>query len=88
MQAAVMIRTDGTVNHRETRLEAVIKRRFKSMSSPDELTFGNSVAAIHDVDSLTTWRCRHPICRATQRPSEYGYMQAGRSSLAPRLAPV
>ena len=56
------------------------------MSSPDELTFGNSVAAIHAVDALTTWRCRHP-CRASQRPSEYGYMQAGRSSLAPRLAP-
>jgi hypothetical protein len=31
------------------------------MSSPDELTFGNSVAAIHDVDALTTWRCRHPF---------------------------
>jgi hypothetical protein len=56
------------------------------MPSPDELTFGNSVAAIHDVDALTTWRCRHPLCRATQRPSEYGY-QAGRSSLTPRLAP-
>jgi hypothetical protein len=41
---------------------------------------------VHDVDALTTWRCRHPICGATQRPSEYGYMQAGRSSLAPRLA--
>ena len=57
------------------------------MSSPDELTFGNSVAAIHDVDALTTWRCRHSIWRATQCPNEYGYMQAGRLSLAPRLAP-
>jgi hypothetical protein len=57
------------------------------MSSPDELTLGNSVAAIHDVDAPYHLALPAPLCRAIQRPSEYGYMQVGRSSLAPRLAP-
>ena len=49
-----MIRTDGTVQSPGSALEAVIKRRFTQVVVfAEQLTFGNSVAAIHDVDALT-----------------------------------
>jgi hypothetical protein len=50
-----MIRIDGIVQSPGSAARGCHQAALhKSMSSPDELTFGNPVAAIHDVDALTT----------------------------------